>query len=142
MNRRKLIIAISAMIAMTYAIVSTSYGYWTDQLHISGEAGFVFQIPVVNDVKMPLEIPLEGMSALVIETNSDEPETGIEPTEDIQPETTPETEEQTAPVAEEQTDPAIADEGDVETRPVTVDEKQPESTEAEGSATDESAELQ
>ena len=139
MKRRNLTLTIIAVTALTFAIITTSYGYWTDELKLSGEVSFEFRLPVVNDVEIPAEVPLP----------EEQPEKAQpESTQVDVPEEVPGAEEDAVPVMPDST-PVVKDmvgEDDQDKEPEvtlgTTNEEQTESTEAEGSTIDESAELQ
>lgn len=52
MKRKKLIIVAIAIIALSLAIVTTSYGYWTDKLSISGQSNFEYSLSIIKDVEI------------------------------------------------------------------------------------------
>lgn len=58
-------------------IITISYGYWTDQLIISGEANFEFELPIVNDSPMPTEDQIEDFETHEQE-NIESPETATD----------------------------------------------------------------
>lgn len=59
MSRKKLIFATLIMFALALAITSISYGYWTDNMNISGEGTFEYHLPIINDIKIPEEEPAD-----------------------------------------------------------------------------------
>lgn len=49
MKRKRMFVTISTITALVFMIITISYGYWTDQLTIEGEAKFEFDLPIIND---------------------------------------------------------------------------------------------
>lgn len=58
MNRKKLLIVSIAIIALSMAAVTTSYGYWTDKLRISGQSNFEYSLSIVKDVEVKNQEPV------------------------------------------------------------------------------------
>lgn len=61
MKCKKQLLILITITALTLGILTTSYGYWTDQLDVSGEVSFEFRLPVINDVEMPKEMISEDL---------------------------------------------------------------------------------
>ncbi|MFA7660060.1 MAG: hypothetical protein WCX60_02565 [Anaerovoracaceae bacterium] len=154
MRRRKLLLILLAITALTFGIITTSYGYWTDQLGLTGEASFEFHLPVVNDVEIPPEIPLEDLQPAEVQSTEQPIDTSTEQPVDTsevsdQPEPTPViSEDQSEPtpvIIEDHPEPTLVRNED-EPEPVllttTEDLLESTETETEGLTTDESAELQ
>ena len=143
MKRRKLLLILLAITALTFGIITTSYGYWTDELGLTGEASFEFHLPVVNDVEIPPEIPLEDLQPAEVQSTEQPVDTSTE-----QPVDTSEVSDQPEPtpvIIEDHPEPTLVRNED-EPEPVllttTEDLLESTETETEGLITDESAELQ
>ena len=52
MGNKKLVLIIMAIMMLTFASITISYGYWTDELNISGEGTFRYHLSVVNDIEI------------------------------------------------------------------------------------------
>ena len=60
MKRKRVLVTLTAITALVFIIITISYGYWTDQLTISGEAIFEIELPIVNDRPAQEEELIEG----------------------------------------------------------------------------------
>ena len=143
MKRRKLLLILLAITALTFGIITTSYGYWTDELGVTGEVSFEFHVSVVNDVELPPEIPLEDLQPAEAQDAEKPVDTSTK-----QPVDTSEVSDQPEPtpvIIEDHPEPTLVRNED-EPEPVllttTEDLLESTETETEGLITDESAELQ
>lgn len=63
MNRKKLIFAVAAVVLLSLAIISISYGYWTDKLYVLGDGAFEYHLPIENDIN-PVADEVSGEEGL------------------------------------------------------------------------------
>lgn len=137
MKRKRVLVTLTAITALVFIIITISYGYWTDQLTISGEAIFEIELPIVNDRPAQEEELIEGTAEPAAE-----PDTILPATDDNQI-AEPETEDRQA--GESNTNSEINDpdagspnagSGQATYDPTTAEEDLSEDTEIADSQTD------